>query len=261
MFSNIFIVPPTLIFNGKARGAIYNFYRKDMRLSRWRSVYFTYKNHCDFAQVVIDRFAMYAGKKFDFEFEGFEHFKRLSELHDGFIQLSAHMGNYELVGYSLVSENKRVNALVFGGEKGSIMENRNRLFDKNNIRMIAVAEDMSHLFEIDKALADGEIVSMPADRIFGSSKYFPVKMLGKDAKLPQGPFILASVRDLPILSVFVMKRSYKLYKVVIKPLAVERTGSTRMRAQLLASQYANQIESILSEYPTQWYNYFDFFKD
>ena len=60
---------------------------------------------------------------------------------------------------------------MFYGEKQTVMENRTDMFSDKNIRMIPVKNDMSHLFLIDHALQQGEIVSMPADRIFGSQKY------------------------------------------------------------------------------------------
>ena len=63
-----------------------------------------------------------------------------------------------------------INALVFGGETETVMENRQRLLSQNNMNMIAVKEDLSHLFAINAALDNGEMVSMPADRIFGSQK-------------------------------------------------------------------------------------------
>ncbi len=173
-----------MIVNSKARNAIYGFYRKGMNFGKARAVWMTYKNHCAFSQVVIDRFAMYAGKKFRIKVEGYDLFKGLCEDPEGFIQLSSHIGNYEIAGYSLPTEEKRFNALVFGGEKESVMTNRNRLFKGNNIRMISMQPDMSHLFEINKVLADGEILSMPADRIFGSQKNFRIPFLGSDAKFP-----------------------------------------------------------------------------
>lgn len=61
-FVFMFVIPPTMIVNSKARNAIYGFYRKGMNFGKARAVWMTYKNHCAFSQVVIDRFAMYAGK-------------------------------------------------------------------------------------------------------------------------------------------------------------------------------------------------------
>lgn len=257
-FTFVFIVPPTIIINGKARKWIYQFYRKRMKYGALKAAWMVYKNHCAFSQVVIDRFAMYAGKKFRIDIDGYEKFQTLSKGEGGFIQLSSHIGNYELAGYSLIAEDKRFNALVFGGEKASVMANRSKLFDGNNIRMIPMMPDMSHLFVINQALSDGEIISMPSDRVFGSPKDFEIDFLGEKAKFPQGPFALASMRNVPVLFVSVMKTGSKKYHISIDRLAMPSTGSSKEKARIMAEEYVSLFEKTILKYPAQWYNYFDF---
>ena len=132
VFVAIFVVPVCLLVN-PGQKVIYHYFRKIWKYSPWRSFLLTYKNFYLFGQVVVDKFAMYAGKKFDIDIEGYEHFLHLVEQSDGFLQLSAHIGNYEIAGYSLVAKQKKFNALVFGGEKASVMENRNKMFDGTKI--------------------------------------------------------------------------------------------------------------------------------
>lgn len=258
IFAFIFIVPPTLLVNKKARVAIYRFYRLRFGYPPIRAAWMTYRNHCAFSQVVIDKFAMYAGKKFRITIDGYDRFLSLAAEPSGFVQLSSHIGNYEIAGYSLPVENKRFNALVFGGEKQSVMANRGKLFDANNIRMIPMAADMSHLFVINQALADGEILSMPADRIFGSQKAFEIPFLGATAKFPQGPFLISAIRNVPILFVSVMKESARHYHIYVQNIDMPRQGSSRQRAFDLASSYVALLEDTVRKYPSQWYNFFDF---
>lgn len=259
-FLYVFVVPPSMAINGRARRATRRYLRERMGYGSWRSFWGTYRNMCVFAQVVVDKFAMYAGKKFTIELDGYDNFLRLSDGESGFVQLSSHIGNYEIAGYSLVAEKKRFNALVFGGEKESVMENRSKMFNGNNIRMIPMRADMSHLFVIDRALADGEILSMPADRVFGSQKAFSLEFLGGEANFPQGPFIVAATRRVPMLFVAVMKKKAKTYHVTVRELSQPATGSTKERALKLAQAYVGELEQVLRKHPLQWYNYFDFWK-
>ena len=99
-----------------------------------------------------------------------EHVERLIALPGSFMMMSSHVGNYELAGYTFKSVGKRMNVLLFSGEKASVMENRQRLFEDNNIGMVPVMDDMSHLFEINRILSDGEMLGVLADRINGSTK-------------------------------------------------------------------------------------------
>lgn len=258
LFAFMFIVPPTMMINSKARKITYRFYRDRLDYGRFMSVWMTYKNHCAFSQVVIDKFAMYAGKKFRIEIDGFDKFQRLSEKPEGFVQLSSHVGNYEIAGYSLKADRKRFNALVFGGEKESVMVNRSKLFVEHNIRMIPMSSDMSHLFIIDKALTDGEILSMPADRVFGSQKAYSFKFIKGDGKFPQGPFMMAAMRNVPVLFVAVIKTGAKRYKITVEEIKIQETGTIKQRASNYGSQYVKLLEYTVKRHPEQWYNYFDF---
>ncbi|MDE5870179.1 MAG: lysophospholipid acyltransferase family protein, partial [Muribaculaceae bacterium] len=118
--------------------------------------------------------------------------------------------------------------------------------------------DMSHIFEINAALERGEILSMPADRIFGSQKSFLVEFLGGVAAFPQGPFLMAAMRDIPVLFVAVMKENSRSYRIIVKELDKRSDGRLKGKAEYLAKEYVKLLESVVEEYPAQWYNYFDF---
>lgn len=259
-FAYLFVVPPTMLINSSARKTIYRYFRFRHGFGCIKSAWMTLRNHCSFAEVVIDRFAMYAGKKFDIQIDNYDTFLNLAEEEKGFIQLSSHIGNYELAGYSLVAKTKRFNAMVFGGEKESVMANRSKMFADKNIRMIPMTADMSHIFTADSALASGEILSMPADRVFGSQKAFEVKVLGATAHIPQGPFILASTREVPVLFTSVMKTGKRKYHISIHNLECDDDLKGRKRAYALANEFARKLEDTLKKYPEQWYNYFEFWQ-
>ena len=260
LFVAVFIIPVCLMLN-PSRGFAYRYFRKRMGYGRLKSAWKTYANYCLFGQVVVDRFAMYAGKKFDIKIENEQHFLDLAARSEGFVQLSAHIGNYEIAGYSLVAESKRFNALVFAGEKESVMSNRDKMFAGTNISMIAIQEDMSHLFEIDNALANGEIVSMPADRIFGSQKFIEHDFLGAKTKFPLGPFSVATMRSLDVLAVNVMKTSLKGYKIFVTPLPYDKAAAREQQIRQLSEAYVVELEKRVRQYPTQWYNFFEFWHD
>ena len=259
-FVAVFVIPICLVLN-PSRGIAYRYFRRRIGYGRLKSAWKTYVNHCLFGQVVIDKFAMYAGKKFNIEIEGGDHFLDLATQQEGFVQLSAHIGNYEIAGYTLVSKSKRFNALVFAGEKASVMENRDKMFADTNIRMIAISPDMSHLFEIDKALEDGEIVSMPADRILGSQKDTEHEFLGAKARFPLGPFSVATMRGLNVLAVNVMKTSLRGYKIFVAPLQYDKAAARQEQIRQLSQAYVSELERRVRQYPTQWYNYFEYWEN
>ena len=261
LFVALFIIPVCLVLN-PSRGIAYRYFRQRIGYGRMKSAWKTYVNHCLFGQVVVDKFAMYAGKKFVVEIENYNEFiDRAARKEEGFVQLSAHIGNYEIAGYTLAVEGKRFNALVFAGEKASVMRNRSKMFTGTNISMIAIQPDMSHLFEIDKALTDGGIVSMPADRINGSKKCIELDFLGAKAKFPLGPFSVATMRGLDVLAVNVMKDSLTSYKIYVTPLAYDKEATRQEQIKQLSEAYVAELEKRVRQYPEQWYNYFKFWQE
>lgn len=183
---------------------------------------------------------------------GQETFDKLEKGEAGFLQLSSHVGNYELAGYSLTPHHKTFHALVFAGETETVMASRSRLFAGHKVRMVPVRPDMSHVFILSDALRAGDIISMPGDRIFGSPRSIVCDFLGGKARFPLGPFAMAVQREVPVLAVFVMKASgVKSYKIYVRQL---QGGDTAELAQC----FATELEHIIKLYPTQWFNFYDF---
>lgn len=259
VFVSLFIMPVCLLLNtNHSRTTAYHYFRRRQGYGRLRSAWSTYVNHCMFGQVVIDRFATFAGKRYDVKVDGYECFKQLTNQAEGFMMLSSHIGCYEIAGYTLVAPNKPINALVYGGEKTTVMSGRAERFVHNNVSMIPVMPDMSHLFLVNEALANHEIVSMPADRVLGSPKILEVRLLGASTKLPMGPFSVATMRGLDVLAVNVMKTSTKQYTAYVTQLEYDKQATRKVQMQQLADGYAKELERMLRLYPEQWYNFYEF---
>lgn len=259
VFTSIFIIPVCLLLNlNHSRTTAYRYFRQRLGYGRLRASWYTYVNHCLFAQVVVDRFAVFAGKRFKLDIDGYEYFQQLELETKGFVILSSHIGCYEVAGYSLISKSKRFNALVFGGEKATVMKGRQEALSEHNIRMIPVREDMSHLFIVNEALGNNEIMSMPADRIVGSAKVVKVNFFGETASLPAGPFSVTTMNGFDALAVNVMKISAKRYKVYVTRLSYDTQAPRKQQMQQLANCYVEELERRVRQYPSQWFNFYDF---
>ena len=254
------VVPFYMLFAHKGYLAAYHFFRRRFGFSPLKSFAYVYANHVRFGQVILDRFAAFAGKKFEFDLQGYDEFLALCQRPEGIVILSAHIGCYELAGYAFRSQQKRFNALVFGNEAKVMMQNRGRLFGANNIRMISIGDDLSHVFTLNEALENGEILSIPGDRNFGSARTLPCTFFGATAPFPLGPYRLALQRSVPVLAISVMKTSARRYSVCIERLdtQIAPDATRQTKPQQLAQLTANHIERMVRKYPTQWFNYYEF---
>ena len=244
------VIPFYIIFDGKGRLSSWRFFRKRMGYGPLRSAVHVYLNMFNMGMVVLDRFAAYSGKKFRVELEDCGIYPVYCSGKEGFVILSSHIGNYEMAGYTLISP-KRMNVLVYAGETATVMANRQRMFESDNVTMVPVSQDMSHIFKLNHALSQGEIASIPADRVFGSSKVQRCRFFGADASFPAGPFTLAHSREINSLAVFCIKTGLKSYKVIMRPVS----GNS---VQSLAQAFAKEVESVVRRWPDQWYNFYDF---
>lgn len=253
-----FIVPFYMVFNHRGYLATYHFFRRRMGRSVMGSVWHVYLNHLAFAQVVVDRFAIYAGRRFKVSAVGNEHFLQLSEEEGGFMMLSSHVGCFEMAGYTLQSERKTLYALVFAGETGVISQGRQQRFDHRKVVTVPVREDLSHVFTINDALDRGQVVTMPADRMLGSQKSVSCTFLGAEARFPMGPFATAVQKGVPVLAVTVVKVGLRHYSAHVTPLQVDPSASRAEQIRSLAQGYAHALEENVARHPHQWYNYFEF---
>ncbi len=254
-FMAICVIPVTMVFSSGAR-LTYRYYHQRRGYGWWKSVCATYKNHCLFGQTVIDKFAMYAGHKFQIAYDGLELYRQLLARPDAFIQLSAHIGCSEILGYSLHVD-KPCNVLVYGGEKASLMSYRKASFGDMNIRMIPVGMETTHSDEIVEALDRGEILSVFADRLMNINKVVVSSLYGCKVNLAKGPFSLATTRGIDVIMTSTMKEKDGSYTAYFTPLPYDKALPKSQQRQQLADAYMAEVERLLDKYPYQWFNYSD----
>ena len=258
-----FVVLFYLLFAAKGRNAVFHYFRKRLHYSLPQAIWKSYLNHYYFGQVVLDRFAVYSKKKspFSVTVDGLNIFEEATESEKGAVLLSAHVGNYELLGYLLRQEKKQITALVYAGDSSVSEQQREKILTKNNIRLVSVGDDMSHLFEIKKTLEQGDFMSLLSDRSFQGNQNVDCEFLGAKAPFPLSPYLLAEQFEVPAIAVFAMKTSAKHFRVYIRKLSCRSdTAGKKLRARELLENYVSELEKIVKLYPAQWYNYFEFWK-
>lgn len=116
-----------------------------------------------------------------------------------------------------------------------------------------------------------QIVAIAADRVpttFSTNqnnRTCKVDFLGRKANFPQGPFILASLLKCPAVLVFGLKNpKTKIIDIVCidfgEKIVLDRKDK-EASLQKHIQRYAKELEDLVIEYPYQWFNFFDFFKE
>lgn len=235
----------------------YYYFRKRLQYSRFKSFLSIYKSYFVFGQTIIDKIAISSGlkSKFTYDYDGIELIKEVLKQKKGGILISAHVGNFEIAEHFFgeLEENDSISLLTTDIEHTAIRNYLDTITKKSNINIILIKDDLSHIFEINAALTRNEIVCITGDRYIKDSKYLTQELLGRVAKFPAGPFLIASRLQVPVLFVYVLKESRKHYHLYARSCEVKHRD-----AQGLLKKYTQSLEWMLNKYPLQWFNYFDF---
>ena len=260
------VVPFYMIFSRRNRKNTEAYLQRRLgSLSYWRRIKLCYKNHYYFSQAMVDRFAMLTGLRKRYRLQSISGEQTLQTLlkgDQGLILAGAHLGNMEMAGYFFDKHDKKFNGIVFGAEAAFLQKHRIRALAEQNLRLIPVAADLSHLFVLHQALRDGECLTLHCDRNMLGNKHVELPFLGTPAAFPTGAFHLALRMKVPVLSLFVMREKNKTYSIHIKNLT-ESLPSAAPHEELIrhyVKAYVDELEIITKRYPEQWYNYHDFWK-
>ena len=257
-----FVATYYFLFEKKSNLYISYYFKKRLNFAGWKAIRSVYKSYFTFGQVLIDKTAISAGlrEKYTYEFDGIDILRQLLAEKKGGVLISAHIGNFEVAEHffadidfdcqiSLVTTDQEVTVIKEYLESISVK--------KSNMKFIYVKDDMSHIFEINEALSNNELICFTGDRYFEGSKFLEADLLGQSAKFPAGPFLIASRLNVPVVYVYVMKEKNLHYHLYAR-----RAENVKKRdAQGLLHSYTQNLESMIEKYPLQWFNYFDFWDD
>lgn len=258
-FLLVFVSFYFFLFSPKGTKASYYYFDKRLGYNALKSYWYIYKSYYKFGQTIIDKVAISSGfrDKFTYDFDGIEHLKDLLSDRTGGVLISAHVGNFEIAEFFFreIDTRSQINIVTTDQERSDIKEYLESVTQQNTAKFIFIKDDLSHIFEINKALENKELICFTGDRFFEGSRFLEEALLGEMAKFPAGPFLLASRLKVPVAFVYVMKETAKHYHLYT------RMATAKQRdAQGLLKNYTQSMEFILKKYPTQWFNYFYFWK-
>lgn len=253
-------VPYFCFFSRKNVRGLRFYFRKRLNYSWLRTAISIYKTYYVFGQAIVDKIAISSGlrKDYTYEFDGEHLIQEALKLKKGGILISAHIGNFDLAQYFFKERliEASISIVITDQDHQHIKDYLNQYLKKDEMQFIIVRNDLSHIFEINAALAQNRIICIAGDRYLQNTKCMESEILGKKAKFPMGPFHLGSRLNVPVLFVFVMrepKRHYHLY--------ARRVDIKTRNPQDLLEKYIQNLTEIVKKYPLQWFNFYDFWED
>ncbi|WP_199609017.1 LpxL/LpxP family acyltransferase [Flocculibacter collagenilyticus] len=224
------------------------------------------KHFCRFADSAFDKIDAWLGriKLTDIDYNNSNLFLSLLEKKQGAVFIGSHLGNLEVC--RALSQGRyatTLNVLVFTQNAvkfNQILESVNPSVSLNLIQVNDIGPGLAMTLK-DK-VDQGEIVVIVGDRtsITTGGRVVYAPFLGEEAPFSQGPFILASLLDCPVYWLFCLKHKGR-FKVIFEHVADKLVLPRKERAKALQNvveQYASRLSYYASQYPYQWFNFFDF---
>lgn len=249
------VVPYFVIAAPSQTRSVWNYASKILGRGRLRSFLFLFSSYFAFGKALIDRFAIHSGLQEAFSY-GFEnHEAMLAPVREGcgVVLIGAHVGSWQM-GFPFADRyGAKVNVVMFDNEVEEVKKVLQSQTGSDGTKVIPVAEgDISSIFAIREALSRGEVVSFQGDRYMGGNRVLEAELLGHKALFPAGPFIIASKLRVKVVFYFAMREKGRRYRFIFR----EATPGAGQEA--LLNEYVTALDDVLSQYPQQWFNYYDF---
>jgi phosphatidylinositol dimannoside acyltransferase len=195
----------------------------------------------------------------DVQVRGAEGLGSLMSSATGIVVATAHIGPWEGAAAALAEGADRSVLLVMEEERDpNASRFEDALRQARGMGVMRLGQSPLAALPVLEHLAQGGVAAMQIDRPTRAGAWMNAELLGRPVRVPEGPFRLALLADVPILPVFAARLGYMRRLVVIgRPIwpLVDRSLPRRQRLLGLAAQVLEQLEAHLREFPTQWFHF------
>jgi KDO2-lipid IV(A) lauroyltransferase len=180
--------------------------------------------------------------------DGLEHLENVLSKGKGAVAVSAHMGNFPLIGPRLILEGYHF-SLILREPKDSILGKTLSDLRESipvNPRKVCVAQSLA-------SLSRNGILFLQIDQN-ASSKDLWVDFFGWMVPTFRGPVVFSMRTGAPLIPLFIIRDALDHHKLIIKaPLALDRTDNKEKDILHNTAKLTKLIECYIREYPSQWW--------
>lgn len=161
----------------------------------------------------------------------------------GAIFISAHIGNWELMGKVLAEHQVPMAVVVKRQQNGRV--DRLVTFVRERSGMIVVYDDEA--VRLRGLIEKKYCIALLSDQDFGGNAV-PVNFLGRPCFAAEGPVFLAKKFKIPVFMCFAVRQDDYFHRFEIMPFEYDMA----LGSESLVQAYTNEIEKVVSKHPAQW---------
>lgn len=244
------------LFASNVRSSL-KIYYKHLGVNFTNKVYFEHLRI--FAITMVDRFITKVSPQ-DYEFV-YDDLQRLVEISSkANMIIFSHFGGWASASNFSKSDNQ-MNIVMQESLMESIKSIENSLGQKSRVNIIDINQGaIASSISIANALQRDELVAVMGDRTASKNANKAMKFLGEDANFNQNPFQIAYKMDKPMVVYFVILKGMQKYKIEFIEIDIDRLKPKDIAIENAMKKYVKSYESIVKQYPNQWFNFYDFWE-
>jgi lauroyl/myristoyl acyltransferase len=176
----------------------------------------------------------------------------------GAIVLTAHMGSYDL-GAALFAEkfHREIRIVRAPEPDQQSAEHLSAALEKAGASGVKVDYNTAGAllsFDLLKALRDGEIVSIQGDRADERVAQVKARLFGHEVLLPNGPFVLGLIAQVPIYPLFIARAGCRSYQIIVRePIRLESSGQREQDLTRGVDEWCDVLQEIVASRWDQWF--------
>ena len=221
-----------------------------------------------YAAVLLDRVFLLSNRRdyFAVEVEQKEAVLHATREGRGALVLVSHFGSFEVMRVIGRRERQLPIRIVLDRRHGAMIT---QLLEALDPELAAGVIDASQrgpqlALALKQALDQGDLLGLMADRIHAGERTVDVQFMNRSARLPESPWVLASVLQVPVILAFGIYEGGNRYRMCFELLAqsVVLPRPNRSEAiQRYAQAYSDRLEAHVRTAPYNWFNFYDFWTD
>ena len=185
--------------------------------------------------------------------EGREHLDQALSHGKGVIALSAHFGNFTMLGAVMVKEHYPFYMVIRDPKSKPVAKLFKKFRDASGQKTIITQPWRECLKKMLNCLRNNQIVCLITDenkRRGGVN----VDFFGHNSPTAVGPSVLSLRTGAAIVPMFIIRQKDDTHKIIIEPaLKFDLTGDQAEDIRRITSTFTERIEFYIKAYPTQWF--------
>lgn len=182
--------------------------------------------------------------------EGLDHFLDAQKKGRGVLYLTAHLGNWELMGLAHSLRGYPINVVARPLDNPLLEDVLFRLRTRWGNRVIKKG---GALREVLKLLKEGETIGFLLDQNVAPDQGVFVNFFGRPACTHKTLALLALKTVAVVLPILTFRGSTNRHRIIIEPpVLLEETGDTEQDVVINTQKFTSVIESYVRQHPDQW---------